>query len=288
MTSAKLESVISVGYEEEPGQDAKVSECLHISNLMERAETFDIIHNHFDFLPLTYSRLISTPMITTIHGFSSPLIVPVYKKYNDTCGYVSISFADRSPELKYLATIYHGINGDDFSFNNEPEDYLLFLGRIHPDKGTADAIEIARKAKRRLLIAGIIQDRDYFNEKIQPYLDGEITFVGHADPVKRNKLLRNAYALLHPIHFNEPFGLSVAEAMYCGTPVVAYNKGSMPELIEDNKTGFLVDSLPEAVYAVSQVDAISRLTCHCHSVSRFSLEKMVKDYVEVYEQVLCI
>src|SRR4030095_350381 len=135
----------------------KVTECLHISNLVEKASEFDIIHNHFDFLPLTYSRLIPTPMITTIHGFSTPLIIPVYKKYNDNCGYVSISFADRSPELSYLATIYHGINSEDFMFNDQPEDYLLFLGRIHPDKGTAEAIEIAIKAKRRLLIAGIVQ-----------------------------------------------------------------------------------------------------------------------------------
>ena len=285
-TTAKLDSVVFVGYEENHEQDAKVSECLHISNLMEKASQFDIIHNHFDFLPLTYSKLIPTPMVTTIHGFSSQQIIPVYKKYNDTSNYVSISFADRSPELNYLANVYHGIDVSNFTFNEHPGDYLLFLGRIHSDKGTADAIEIARKAKRRLLIAGIIQDQDYFNKRVEPLLNDEIIFVGHADPAKRNKLLANAFALLHPISFNEPFGLSVAEAMYCGTPVIAFNKGSMPELIADKQTGFLVDTVNEAVDAVDSVSTINRFACHNHAASRFSIEKMVRDYLAVYNQVL--
>src|SRR6187402_2937840 len=146
-TAGKLDSVCAQGYEEDRSQDAKVLECLHISNLMEKAGDFDIIHNNFDFLPLTYSGLIKTPVITTIHGFSSPRIIPVYKKYNSIGHYVSISNADRSPELNYLATVYNGLDTTNFKFNNEPEDYLLYFGRIHPDKGTAEAIEIANKSK---------------------------------------------------------------------------------------------------------------------------------------------
>ncbi|MGN6640710.1 MAG: glycosyltransferase, partial [Mucilaginibacter sp.] len=154
ITKGKLEWVIEQGYEEERGQDAKVVECLHISHLMEMAENFDIIHNNFDFLPLTYSRLIKTPVITTIHGFSSEKIIQVYEKYNQSSNYVSISNSDRSPKLKYLATVYNGLKTDEFSFTKTPDDYLLYFGRIHRDKGTAEAIEIAKKAKKKLIIAG--------------------------------------------------------------------------------------------------------------------------------------
>ena len=286
VTNAKLEAVIPKGYEEDRSQDAKVSECLHISNLAERAAEFDIIHNHFDFLPLTYSKLISTPIVTTIHGFSSPLIIPVYKKYNQNCSYVSISYADRSKELKYIANIYHGIDSTHFTFNPTPDDYLLFLGRIHPDKGTAEAIEIAIQSKRRLIIAGIIQDENYFREKVEPLLNDEIVFIGHAGPEKRNALLNKAFALLHPINFQEPFGLSVVEAMFCGTPVIAFNKGSMPELIEDKKTGFLVDTIEEASEAVGSISNLSRHACYKHASEKFSIDRMVKEYIAVYEQLL--
>src|SRR5690606_23569992 len=256
ITSGRLEAVIDRGYEEEKTVDAKVAECLHISNLMEKAGSFDIIHNHFDFLPLTYSRLIRTPMVTTIHGFSSEKILPVYEKYNSDSSYVSISNSDRNPGLKYLATVYNGLRTADFAFGNNPEDYLCYLGRIHPDKGTAEAIKIAKKTKRPLLIAGIIQDQGYFEEKVSPYLDENIRFLGHVGPEKRNELLKKAYALLHPISFEEPFGLSVAEAMMCGTPVISFNKGSMPELIVSGKTGYLVDTVDEATEAVQNLGSI--------------------------------
>lgn len=286
VTKAKLDAVIATGYEEDRSQDAKVTECLHISNLVEKAGQFDLIHNHFDFLPLTYSRLIATPMVTTIHGFSSKLIIPVYKKYNPTSHYVSISFSDRSAELNYIANVYHGLPTDDFVFNERPGDYLLYFGRIHPDKGTAEAIEIANKSNRRLIIAGIIQDENYFNEKVKPFLNEQISFVGHAGPEKRNELLSNAAVLLHPINFKEPFGLSIIEAMLCGTPVIAFNKGSMPELIKNGKTGFLVDNVEEAVEALKQLPLIDRRNCYDHARSEFSMEKMVDSYIDVYKKIL--
>ncbi|OCX54519.1 glycosyl transferase [Mucilaginibacter sp. PPCGB 2223] len=287
VTGGKLASICAAGYEEDRSQDAKVLECLHISNLMEHAGEFDIIHNNFDFLPLTYSRLIKTPVITTIHGFSSPKIVPVYKKYNDTSHYVSISNADRSPELNYLATVYNGLDVAHFDFNETPEDYLLYFGRIHPDKGTAEAIEIAVKAKRRLLIAGIIQDANYYREKVEPRLNNkDIQFIGEAGPGKRNELLGKAAALLHPISFNEPFGMSVAEAMLCGTPVIAFNKGSMPELINDRQTGFLVNTVNEAVNCVNCLPVINRSYCREWAKGKFSKEKMVRDYRELYQKIL--
>jgi glycosyltransferase involved in cell wall biosynthesis len=287
ITGGTLDAVCDAGYEEDRTQDAKVLECLHISNVMEKADQFDLIHNNFDFLPLTYSGLIKTPVITTIHGFSSTKIIPVYKKYNDTSHYVSISNADRNNELKYLATVYNGLNTNDFSFNALPDDYLLYFGRIHHDKVTAEAINIAKKSNRKLLIAGIIQDANYYRELVEPFIDNEqIIYVGHAGPDKRKELLGNAAALLHPINFNEPFGMSVAEAMLCGTPVIAFNKGSMPELIKDAETGFLVNTVDEAVEAVANLSAINREQCCRWATSQFSSEKMVADYYRLYQQIL--
>lgn len=288
LSLAKLDYVIEKGYEEDRSQDAKVVECLHISNLIEKADDFDLVHNHFDFLPLTYSRLIDTPMITTIHGFSSEKILKVYEKYNDQVSYVSISNANRHPNLNYAATVYNGLNINDFTFNSQPEDYLLFFGRIHPDKGTAEAIWIAKRSNRKLLIAGIIQDEAYFNKEIAPQLSENIIFMGPAGPEKRNELLGNAYALLHPINFEEPFGLSVAEAMLCGTPVIAFDKGSMPELIKDKVTGFLVNNVDQAVQAVDKIDAIKRTDCRYWASAEFSTEKMVEDYLALYHQILKI
>lgn len=285
-TSGTLEAISPKGYAEDDTLDAKVQECLHISHLMEQAEQFDVIHNHFDFLPLTYSRLIKTPMVTTIHGFSSPRIIPVYVRYNDNSYYVSISNADRSPELRYTATVYNGINTGNFSPEMQPEGYLLYFGRIHPHKGTYDAIQIAKSTGHRLVIAGIVQDEHYFREKVAPYLDEQITYIGPVGGTARNTLLGRAKALLHPIYFNEPFGLSVAEAMYCGTPVLAYNRGAMPELIHHQQTGLLVNNLQEAIASVPDLQRIDRHTCHAHALAHFSQEKMVRDYLKVYEVVL--
>lgn len=287
ITAGTLDAICEKGYEEERTQDAKVLECLHISNLMEKAYQFDLIHNNFDFLPLTYSGLIKTPVITTIHGFSSPKIIPVYKKYNNRGYYVSISNADRSPELKYIGTVYNGLDTRDFTFIEQPKDYLLYFGRIHPDKGTAEAIEIAKKSNRKLLIAGIIQDEVYYKNKVEPYIDNEqIVYVGHAGPDKRKELLGQAAALLHPISFNEPFGMSVAEAMLCGTPVIAFNRGSMPELIKDKQTGFLVNTVNEAVEAVNILSSINRKDCYDWASASFSCDKMVDDYYHLYHQIL--
>jgi glycosyltransferase involved in cell wall biosynthesis len=286
LTSCKLDAVIKTGYEEDRTQDAKVLECLHISNLMEKASDFDIIHNNFDFLPLTYSGLISTPVVTTIHGFSSDRIVRVYQKYNSKTHYVSISNANRIPQLNYIRTVYNGIKTADFTFCNDPEDYLLYLGRIHPDKGTAEAIQIARKSKRRLIIAGIIQDQEYFDNIVKPGLTDEIIFIGEAGPEARNELLGKATALLHPINFDEPFGLSVAEAMMCGTPVIAFNRGSMPELVLHGTTGFLVNTVDEAVESLTEVHKINRQNCRSWCLEQFSQEKMVQDYLRVYETIL--
>jgi len=286
LTSAQLDSVVQVGYAEQQDQDAKVLECMHISNLMERADDFDLIHNHFDFLPLSYTGLIKTPVITTIHGFSSERIIPVYQKYNFHTHYVSISDANRHPLLNYLGTVYNGLDTGDFEFNAVPDDYLLFFGRIHPHKGTSEAIAIAKASGRKLIIAGIIQDENYFKNYVEPFLNEDIQFVGSAGPVDRNHLLGKATALLHPISFDEPFGLSVAEALLCGTPVIAFNRGSMPELIQDKKTGYLVGTIDEAVEALKSIKEIDRSYCRDWANNKFSREKMVEDYIRLYHQIV--
>lgn len=291
LTQARLEAVCPRGYSEEPPLDAKVWECLHIANVFEqaRAGRFDLIHNHFDFLPLSYTGLGKTPMVTTIHGFSSERILPVYERYNDTAGgyYVAISDADRSPELDYLATIHHGIPVCRFEYRPEHGDYLLFYGRIHPDKGVAEAIEVARRSSRRLLIAGIIHDRPYFEKEVAPHLDNDrVRYLGHVGPDQRDALLGGALALLHLINFNEPFGLSVIESMACGTPVIARPRGSMPELIRDGENGFLVHTLDEAVAALERVPSLDRAAIRRDAERRFSVERMADEYLAAYRRVL--
>ena len=287
ITKGELSSICESPWADDSSINPKVAECLHISHLMEQADDFDIIHNNFDFLPLTYSRLIKTPMVTTIHGFSSSKIIPVYKKYNNTTHYVSISNSDRNPELEYIATVYNGINIDEFIFNREPEDYLLFFGRIHPEKGTYEAIKIAKESKRRLIISGLVQDRKYFIQKVKPHVNNDdIMYVGNSGPKERLALLSRAYVLLHPISFPEPFGLSVVEAMACGTPVIAFNLGSMPELILHEKTGFLVSDTDEAIEAVKNVGSINRSKCTEWVSSMFSRQKMIEGYLKVYKKII--
>ena len=287
LTTAALASVVPHGWSEASGLDAKVAECTHVAALFEHAGEFDVIHNGFDFLPLTYSRLVETPVVTTIHGFSSPEIVPVYERYDRHCAYVAISDSDRHPALSYAATIHHGIDTDSFSLHPAPGRHLLFFGRIHPDKGTAAAIQVAQLAGRPLVIAGIIQDQAYFDREVAPHLDGiQTSYVGPVVAAARIGVLGGAAALLHLIGFDEPFGFSVVEAMACGTPVVAYDRGSMRELVDDGATGFVVDGVDAAVAAVSRVDTLDRHHIRSVAVKRFSRDRMVDQYVDVYHTVL--
>ncbi len=287
LTGARLHSVAPRSWSEDSTLEPKVWECLHIAALFEEAASFDLIHNHFDFLPLSYSGLVKTPVLTTIHGFSSPRILPVYRKYNKRAYYVAISDSDRSPELDYIATIHHGIPVDHYIYREEPEQYLLFFGRIHHDKGVYESIQLAEKAGLPLVIAGIIQDQNYFDHYVAPYLqEDRVRYIGPVGPDQKSAVLGGALALLHLINFDEPFGLSVAEAMACGTPVIAYNRGSMPELIIDGKTGCLVDDLKQAQDALSLIDSLNRKACRRHVEENFTVELMVDRYLEVYNEII--
>jgi glycosyltransferase involved in cell wall biosynthesis len=286
ITKAKLHAVIDSGYEEDPSQEAKVVECLQISEIMEHAGEFDLIHNNYDFLPLTYTRLINTPMLTTIHGFSSDNIRRVYRKYKHDSYYVSISDADRDPELPYLATVYNGIDLSNLTFRENPGEKLVFLGRIHPDKGTHLACETAKNAGMDLIIAGIIQDEHYFNEKVKPYIDGkQITFIGPVGPPERDALFKKAYAVLHLNELPERFGLVMAEAMAAGVPVIAYDRGSCREVVAEGETGFLVTTVDEAVQAVKKIEGIDRTACRRRVEDKFSIPTMVQAYENVYADI---
>jgi glycosyltransferase involved in cell wall biosynthesis len=286
ITAGRLVGVAPTGYSEDPTLDAKAWEALHIAGLFERAAEFDLIHNSFDFLPLTYTRLVDTPVVTTIHGFASDATLPVYLEYADRVSYVAISEADRHPALPYAATIHHGIDIDSFDVG-PGGDSLVFFGRIHPDKGTAHAIEAAARAEIPLVLAGIVQDQEYFERSVEPHIDGDrVTYLGPVGPERRQEVLGTARALLHLIDFDEPFGFSVVEAMACGTPVIAHPRGSMPEIIRPGVNGYLVSTLDEALEAISAAGDLNRYDVRRSIEGRFDVARMVDDYLALYHRIV--
>ena len=225
-----------------------------------------------------------TPVLTTIHGFSSPRIMPVYEKYRD--GYfVSISNSDRAPGLNYLATVYNGIDLSLYPLQERGGDQLIFLGRIHPDKGVHLAIEVARLSGLPLLIAGIIQDRTYFREQVEPRLNQTIRYIGPVDVQGKNELFARARALLHLNTIPERFGLVLAEANSAGVPVIAMDLGSCREVIKDGQTGFLVNNVQEAVDSLQRLSEIDRHACRQRVRECFSIETMVESYERVYRTI---
>ena len=285
VTRAHLHAVVDKGYEEDSAVDSKAAEYLHISEAFEHAAEFDLIHSHYDFMPLSYTRLIKTPVLTTIHGFSSAKIMPIYQKYRD--GYfVSVSDSDRATELNYLATVYNGIDLSLYPLQECGGDDLIFLGRIHPDKGVHLAIEVARLCGMRLIIAGIIQDEAYFREQIRPHLDDHnILYIGPADVKGKNELFARARALLHLNTIPERFGLVLVEANAAGVPVIAMDLGSCREVIKDGQTGFLVDNVTEAVRALGRISEIDRRACRSRVRQYFSIDTMVEGYERVYATI---
>jgi glycosyltransferase involved in cell wall biosynthesis len=289
-TRARLVSVVERGYEVDRSYAVKVFEALHIARCFEDAAAgrYDVVHNHFDFLPLAWSRLVRTPVVTTVHGFSSPAIVPAYEAYNGHVHYVSISEADRNPALTYTATIHHGIDLNQFPFHAHPDGdgHVVFFGRIHPDKGAHLAIDIARAAGRPIRLYGIVHDEQYFDALVRPSLDRDATYGGAVGGAERAAALGAATALVHPVAFAEPFGLSVIEALACGTPTVAFRRGAMGEVIRPGVNGFLADDVAGAVDALRRIDTIDRTACRADAERRFTAQRMADDYLAVYQRVV--
>jgi glycosyltransferase involved in cell wall biosynthesis len=287
-TRARLASVVPFGLNEDPAQNGEVASALHIANLFERAGEFDLIHNNFDWKPLTYALATERPpLITTVHGFSSPPILGAYYAAAGRSFYCSISDADRDPGLDYLATTYNGIDPGDWTFVDRPGDYLVFLGRFHPEKGAHLAIEIARRAGVRLKIAAIPQDEGYFRREVEPHIDGDrVQFLGAVEREARNELLGGALALVHMVTSPERFGLTLVEAMACGTPVLGANLGSVPEIVIDGETGFVCESLERAVERVPELASLSRRACRERVESTFSIERMIERYLAAYRAAL--
>ena len=285
-TSGRLDGVVPAPYGEDPAIDAKVWEFRHLSHLFAQADRFDVIHNQADFPAHAFSRLVRTPMVTTIHGFSSERIMPMYEPFQDRVHYVAISEADRHPRLRYAATIHHGIDMAEFPFDPIGSEDLLFFGRIHPDKGAMEALDLAATAGKALNMYGIVQDEGYFERDVKPRLGDRAQFHGPAGGAQRLQALGRAKALLHLINFDEPFGLSVIEAMACGTPVIATRRGSMPELIEHGVNGFLVHDTDEALEALAMVDTLDRRKVRASVEKRFSVGRMADEYLALYHSIL--
>ena len=284
----KLESVVPCGIGEDPNLNGEVFSALHVGRLFERAGDFDLIHNNLDWKPMTYALgTKAPPLVTTIHGFSSPHILAAYYACAWRSFFCSISDADRDPGLHYLATTYNGIDPSEFSFNAKPGEYLVFLGRFHPEKGAHLAIEIAKRSGKQLKMAAIPQDKRYFHDEIEPHIDGEqIQFLGEVRRTARNELLSNALALVHMNTRPERFGLTLVEAMACGTPVLGSRLGSVPEIVVDGATGFLCDGVEDAVQHVAQLASLDRKACRARVEEQFTVERMVDRYADAYAAAL--
>jgi glycosyltransferase involved in cell wall biosynthesis len=262
-----------------------------LEQVYRHAADFDVIHFHVDYLHFGLSRREQVPRVTTLHGrLDIPDLHPVYQEFRDE-PVVSISTSQRTPLpwANWQATVYHGLPEDLYTFRPEPGSYLAFLGRISPEKRVDRAIEIARRVQMPLRIAAKVDavDEDYFETAIQPLLEHPlIEFVGEIGDAEKDDFLGNAAMLLFPIDWPEPFGLVMIEAMACGTPVIAYSNGSVPEVMEQGRTGFIVDSLEEAVEAVRHVPQLSRQRCREIFEERFTAERMARDYVRVYERLM--
>ena len=271
--------------------DPIAHEVVELECVAAEASRFDVIHWHLDYFHFPMSRRLGVPQVTTLHGrLDIPDLAPVYREFDDM-PVVSISNDQRTPlpDARWVATIHHGMPTDELALREEPGEYLAFLGRISPEKRLDRAIEIARRAGLPLKVAAKVDDADrtYYEETIEPLLGAaHVDFVGEVGDKGKGNFLAGARALLFPIDWAEPFGLVMIESMACGTPVIAFRNGSVPEVIDEGVTGFIVDDVDGAVEAVRRLDQISRRACRMAFEARFSVERMARDYVALFEHLV--
>jgi glycosyltransferase involved in cell wall biosynthesis len=261
-----------------------------LEQVFQQAADFDLIHFHIDYWHFPLSRRQSTPHVTTLHGrLDLPDLVAIYQEFPEP-PVVSISNAQREPLpwLNWQGTVYHGLPPDLYTFRPEPGQYLAFLGRISPEKRVDRAIAIATRVGMPLKIAAKVDptDQEYFEAEIAPQLlHPLVEYVGEVGEDEKDAFLGNACALLFPIDWPEPFGLVMIEAMACGTPVIAFRRGSVPEVVDDGVTGFIVDSVEEAVRAVARIPMLHRQDCRQTFETRFSASRAATDYVDIYRRL---
>jgi glycosyltransferase involved in cell wall biosynthesis len=262
-----------------------------IERVIQEADDFDIVHFHCDYLHYPISRRIGEPNVTTLHGrLDLPELEPLYREFRDM-PLVSISDAQRAPLpfANWKGTVHHGIPKKFLSFHERPGNYLAFLGRMSPEKGADQAIEIACRAGIPIKLAAKVDraDEEYFEAVIRPLLDGPgVEFIGEIGDAEKDEFLGNALALVFPIDWPEPFGLVMIEAMACGTPTICYPRGSVPEIIEDGVSGFLAKDIEEAVGFVEKISSFDRRRCRRSFEERFTVERMARNYLKVYERIL--
>lgn len=288
-TAGRLHVTAPHPYEEGP-LDVKVWEALHLGAAMRMAAdgAFDMVHAQCDFPALPYAPLLPVPMVVTLHGLGPPATkdaaLPIWRRYENDAHYIAISRSDRHSDLRYAATIHHGLDLGAWPVAPDPgpDAPLVFFGRSHPEKGPAAAIDAARAAGVPIRLAGIVADRAYHAAEVEPRLGADAVWAGPVEGAERARFLGAARALLHLIAFHEPFGLSVIEAMVCGTPVIALRRGSMPELIEEGRTGYLVDRVSEVPGAIARLPRIDRATCAARARARFGADRMAEEYEGIY------
>ncbi len=290
-TRARLEAVVPRALRLAPGlHDATAAHVAALEEVMRQSDRFDVIHFHVDHLHLPVFSRLDVPFVSTLHGrLDLPELGPLYRRFRHA-PLVSISNHQRLPlpEGDWVATVYNGIPEDRYRFHAQGGDYLAFLGRMSPEKGPDQAIEIARRAGLPIKLAAKVDpvDQEYFDERVRPLLNlPGVEFIGEISDDEKNEFLGNARALLFPIAWPEPFGLVMIEAMACGTPVIAYPLGSVPEIVEDGVNGFIVEGVDQAVGAVARLDEIDRYRCRERFEERFSARRMAADYLQVYRRL---
>ena len=271
--------------------DGLAPHVLMIEKVFQERSNFDLIHFHIDHLHLPFLRRHRVPALTTFHGrLDIPDIVPLYKEFRDL-SFTSISNSQRKPLawLNWEGTVYHGLQKEAFQLHSKPGAYLAFLGRISPEKGVEPAIEIAKKFGMKLKIAAKVDDADrkYFESSVEALLkDVAVEFIGEITDSEKNEFLGNAFATLFPICWPEPFGLVMIESMACGTPVVAYSRGSVPEVMSDPRGGYIVSNVDEAVNALRKLETFDRGQCRQLFEERFVSTRMTQQYLEIYERLI--